>query len=186
MEADAEAIRAAVLLDEIMQAAPEHSTARIVVVRPPPEQAHARSARSAAAARTWTCKAGCCERAVWPAHKCCVCASVPTLVKAVDPATFFADQDLYVTTVLSPSLNVKHLYSIQCQQVLWSASKPFAPTPLCRACLEPRQVQRLACISSLQSAVCAAVYMARSPLCTPPCSSQRRLATSGLGRRRRR
>ena len=34
MEADAEAIRAAVLLDEIMQAAPEQSTARIVVVRP--------------------------------------------------------------------------------------------------------------------------------------------------------
>jgi hypothetical protein len=32
VEADAEAIRAAVLLDEIMQAAPEQSTARIVVV----------------------------------------------------------------------------------------------------------------------------------------------------------
>ena len=32
MEADAEAIRAAVLLDEIMQSAPEQSTARIVVV----------------------------------------------------------------------------------------------------------------------------------------------------------
>jgi len=32
VEADAEAIRAAVLLDEIMQSAPEQSTARIVVV----------------------------------------------------------------------------------------------------------------------------------------------------------
>ena len=50
MEADAEAIRAAVLLDEIMQAAPEHSTARIVVVRLPPSQAHTGSACFAALA----------------------------------------------------------------------------------------------------------------------------------------
>ena len=56
MEADAEAIRAAVLLDEIMQAAPEHSTARIVVVRPPPAQARMGSACFAALAQPGSAK----------------------------------------------------------------------------------------------------------------------------------
>ena len=57
IEADAEAIRAAVLLDEIMQATPEHSTARIVVVRLLFGQAHMCEACSVAVAQTLTCKA---------------------------------------------------------------------------------------------------------------------------------
>lgn len=56
MEADAEAIRAAVLLDEIMQAAPEHSTARIVVVRLRRKQAHTGPACFIAPAQTETAK----------------------------------------------------------------------------------------------------------------------------------
>ena len=56
VEADAEAIRAAVLLDEIMQAAPEHSTARIVVVRLLLARAHMELACFAALAQPGSAK----------------------------------------------------------------------------------------------------------------------------------
>lgn len=88
VEADAEAIRAAVLLDEIMQAAPEHSTARIVVVRLPLAQAHMSSACYAALVQIGPAKLTLASKPFLWGHRYFFPASVSVSMKAIAPAPF--------------------------------------------------------------------------------------------------